>query len=315
MKYIHKTRGIITQSERRFSPLKNAMVDVFVDESGREVKLDGTEKPLDEHLKTLDTLFQKDEEERQKKELIEKENEMLVNKEKEEESRLEEERRREQEESEKKHEEILEAVKDASEVVSKSIENIPKTIIPEYPDHTEEQRKWKEEIIQALRFEFPKTDFTEVIDAIKAIPAPSVVVPKGKDYTKILSDIVAKIGGKEDFSEVIKTIQAIPEFSLPKNLLSGDRIKVEVDRVALGGNGGNGLATEAKQNPLSAYQSAGMDITANPYYFGYINSNGAWYIKKIDTTSGVLFCRGDSGYETAWAGKDGLTYGLYNVIF
>jgi hypothetical protein len=74
-------------------------------------------------------------------------------------------------------------------------------------------------------------------------------------------------------------------------------------------------ATEDKQNPLSAYQSAGMDITANPYYFGYLKTDGSWYIKKLDTTSGTIYVKGDSDYATNWTGRAELTYGEFNDIF
>ena len=74
-------------------------------------------------------------------------------------------------------------------------------------------------------------------------------------------------------------------------------------------------ATEANQNPLSSYQSAGMDITTNPYYFGYLKADGSWYIKKLDTTSGTTYIKGDSDYATNWDNRVSLTYGYFNAIF
>jgi len=63
------------------------------------------------------------------------------------------------------------------------------------------------------------------------------------------------------------------------------------------------------------YKSAGMDVSGTPMYFGYIDLDGSWYIKALDTASGTTYCKGDSGYSTAWTGRAGLTYGEFDVIF
>lgn len=77
----------------------------------------------------------------------------------------------------------------------------------------------------------------------------------------------------------------------------------------------SGAATEEKQDPLSAYKSAGMDIAANPYYFGYLKADGSWYIKKLDTTSGSTYFKGVTGYATNWTGRAGLAYADFDEIF
>jgi len=74
-------------------------------------------------------------------------------------------------------------------------------------------------------------------------------------------------------------------------------------------------ATEANQNPLASYKDAGMDVASNPMYFGYLDTDGKWYIKKLDTTSGTLFCKGDSDYATNWTNRVSLTYQLFNLVF
>ena len=93
---------------------------------------------------------------------------------------------------------------------------------------------------------------------------------------------------------------------------------------ALGTTGGGGganvtaLATEetlqAVADPLIQYKTAGMDIASNPFYFGYINTTGAWYIKKLDTTSGITWTNGTLGYDTAWTGRAGLSYQEFNQL-
>ena len=67
-------------------------------------------------------------------------------------------------------------------------------------------------------------------------------------------------------------------------------------------------------DPLIQYKTAGMDIASNPFYFGYINTKGAWYIKKLDTTSGITWTNGTLGYDTAWTGRAGLSYQEFNQL-
>jgi len=74
-------------------------------------------------------------------------------------------------------------------------------------------------------------------------------------------------------------------------------------------------ATEAKQDPIASYKGAGMDTAANPYYFGYLDIDGNWYIKKLDTTSGTTYVKGASSYATNWTNRASLTYGEFNDIF
>jgi len=93
-----------------------------------------------------------------------------------------------------------------------------------------------------------------------------------------------------------------------------------VKRVSIFNNGvqANAATEETLQlivDPLAKYKSAGMDIASNPMYFGYLDKDGNWYIKKLDTTSGTTYVKGTSDYETAWTGRESLEYGLYNTIF
>lgn len=79
------------------------------------------------------------------------------------------------------------------------------------------------------------------------------------------------------------------------------------------------IATEetlqSMADPLAKYKDAGMDVASNPMYFGYIALDGSWYIKKLDTTSGTTFCKGDVDYETNWINRASLTYELFNEVF
>jgi hypothetical protein len=57
-------------------------------------------------------------------------------------------------------------------------------------------------------------------------------------------------------------------------------------------------------------------------YFGFLDKEGSWYIQQ-QVTSGVdpaanitwRYARGDGAYASAWAGRGGLTYALFNEVF
>lgn len=54
-------------------------------------------------------------------------------------------------------------------------------------------------------------------------------------------------------------------------------------------------------------------------FYGFLSSDGAWLIMRFDTTTATSitnyrYCGGSSGYAAAWAGRDALTYELYNLV-
>lgn len=64
------------------------------------------------------------------------------------------------------------------------------------------------------------------------------------------------------------------------------------------------------------YEISDMDISSDPSYFGYISSNGEWYIKQLNETNGTIrFASGLNNYTTNWTNKSSLTYSPYNEIF
>ena len=57
-----------------------------------------------------------------------------------------------------------------------------------------------------------------------------------------------------------------------------------------------------------------IDNAALPSYFGFLNEEGGWYIMKLTGTE-VTYIKGDSGYAANWAGRAGLAYDYFDVIF
>lgn len=56
----------------------------------------------------------------------------------------------------------------------------------------------------------------------------------------------------------------------------------------------------------------------NIMYFGFVNRNGNWYIFEQNTNDGVgtyRYIKGDSGYTTAWSGREALIFDYFYNIF
>ena len=316
----HPQKGIITLKEKKFSPLKGVQ-DQWLDEDGNPHKIDGTELPPEALDQELEQETQKGEMKKKQKDL----EAQMAQEEADEEAQEQDEKQAKEEKESQMHIEVLNEVKQASEAIVGAVGAIPETIIPEIkiPDHIEEQRKWKDEILKALKIEFPETDMSPVVEAITNIKFPQFPTPN--DYTKLLKEIKTSLPKETDFSQIVEAINSIqfPEFPKLKFTKTGS-LRVAMDEIAVGGGGGDTskLATEAKQDsiienldPLASYKDAGMDIASTPYYFGYLKTDGSWYIKKLDTSSGTTWTQGNSDYSTAWSNRASQSYDLYNIIF
>ena len=61
---------------------------------------------------------------------------------------------------------------------------------------------------------------------------------------------------------------------------------------------------------------ANFDADSNPIYIGKVDKDGKWFIKMIDMTTGIaMFAKGDSDYDTAYSGRYGLSYDIFNNVF
>lgn len=74
----------------------------------------------------------------------------------------------------------------------------------------------------------------------------------------------------------------------------------------------------SKDDVLDCYQMSDVDeASATVTYVGNVDRAGNWYIKKIDTTSGVTlrFIKGTSNYSTNWTNRASLTYDYFYTTF
>lgn len=73
---------------------------------------------------------------------------------------------------------------------------------------------------------------------------------------------------------------------------------------------------ESTTDPLSAYKITDMDDAGNPAYYGFMTSDGSWYIMENNTTNKTFrYAKGASGYSASWAGRAGLSYDYFNNVF
>lgn len=67
--------------------------------------------------------------------------------------------------------------------------------------------------------------------------------------------------------------------------------------------------------PLDGYVIADKDETiGGTSYYGYIDTDGNWYIQK-ETTTTTTFAKGISDYTTNWANRASLSYDTFNNVF
>lgn len=66
---------------------------------------------------------------------------------------------------------------------------------------------------------------------------------------------------------------------------------------------------------INGYTAANKEESMNgTSYYGFVNSTGNWYIQRITATD-IDFAKGLTDYATSWAGRAGLTYVRYDIVF
>lgn len=81
------------------------------------------------------------------------------------------------------------------------------------------------------------------------------------------------------------------------------------------------LGNVAGSDILAGYRAADVDdddndATAN--YYGFVDTDGNWYIMKEEISGSVstyTFTRGTTNYSANWTGRAGLTYGSFDSTF
>lgn len=118
-----------------------------------------------------------------------------------------------------------------------------------------------------------------------------VQLPKDSDGKKIRASSIS-IGGENVFQEVIQVTDSSGAIVNP--------------------------AIKERQDPTAGYKLSDSDDDASPNYYGYVDSEGNWYIMLETISTGnntYRFVSGTSGYTTNWTNRAGLTYGYFYEAF
>jgi hypothetical protein len=168
------------------------------------------------------------------------------------------------------------------------------------------------------------TDYTLMLDELMKILEKPFDFTEIKKIKESVDALATKLATTEDISVIADWLKSIYEKKEKEYgfEFENGRLKVAVDRVG-GGGGGltpietgylqklEGVATEETlQASLADYKITDFD---NEYY-GYTKANGEWYIMKITDTS-ARYAKGDTDYETNWAERASLSYGLFFNVF
>ena len=65
---------------------------------------------------------------------------------------------------------------------------------------------------------------------------------------------------------------------------------------------------------LSEYKISDIDESGDPAYYGFLDTDGSWYIMEVTATT-VRYFAGASDYVTNWTGRGDLEYDYFDAVF
>lgn len=95
---------------------------------------------------------------------------------------------------------------------------------------------------------------------------------------------------------------------------TGQNIEVQVDSAGVVQVNNVGSTSSGNTTDPYGLNDKGSDVTYQ--YYGYENPAGAWYIRRVNPTTGnVTYAAGASNYAAAWAAKAGASYATFGATF
>ena len=74
------------------------------------------------------------------------------------------------------------------------------------------------------------------------------------------------------------------------------------------------LENVASADVVAGYQVANKEEDAVTSYYGYIDTDGNWYIQRVTATD-VDFVKGTTTYSTNWTNRTSQSYAKFNAVF
>lgn len=198
---------------------------------------------------------------------------------------------------EEMHAEMMDCLK----TLDKEMPEIPEVVFPEVQK------------VEVLNFPEQKAPIVNVTPPSPVIvPAPEVTVEK----TEVKFPEVQKVEVQNSqFTLVDEEGKVIDLKQLGEYI--GKNIKV----VGGGGGGLGAFSTYGVSKDISItdqlknYFLTDIDDTTSTEYYGYVDKNGAWYIKQVTSTA-VRFAKGSSDYTTSWGNRAvSVSYDYFNLTF
>lgn len=73
------------------------------------------------------------------------------------------------------------------------------------------------------------------------------------------------------------------------------------------------LIDPAIKSPTDGYAIANTDTSSTPYYYGFVNKDGAWYIVKEVGDGSFLYAKGSGSYN--WSNRASESYASFSATF
>lgn len=194
-----------------------------------------------------------------------------------------------------------------SDKVVKAVKNLEKTLKPEKIDN--------KDVIKAIK------ELNQNIKSLpsKIAPTDAVEVTNMKEMTDTLTK------SQKILTDALNGLEMSPKITVPKPTVTIQptdtksivaelkKVKKEIIDKPVPGT------THVPTDPLVRFTPTDIDDTGDIQYFGYIATDGEWYIRKYDRTGTYKTLRfnfgsgGAATYATAWTGRAGLTYTMWTT--
>lgn len=75
------------------------------------------------------------------------------------------------------------------------------------------------------------------------------------------------------------------------------------------------LGNFQKVEVLAGYEVTKIDEAGDPKYYGAVDSDGNWYIRRVTSDTSHDFARGTTNFSTNWTGRAALDYADFDSVF
>jgi hypothetical protein len=71
----------------------------------------------------------------------------------------------------------------------------------------------------------------------------------------------------------------------------------------------------AEKGPTDGYEISQVDDLNPPFYYGFVNKEGAWYIARESANGNFRYIKGNDDFATSWSTRTSLLYDYFNNVF